>query len=100
MMVVVCDYFSNSGSLVKSLSDHHSFVLSLAMSPDSQHFASSSSDRQVKIWELSTLECIRSFEEHKDQVWGLAFNSTGDALYSVSDDMSVVQYICPLDASK
>ena len=92
--------FRKSGSLVKSLSGHHSFVLCLAVSPDGEHFASGSTDRQVKIWELSTLECIHSFEEHKDQVWALTFNTNGDKLISVSDDMSILQYICPLDASK
>ncbi|EFC39248.1 predicted protein [Naegleria gruberi] len=93
-------YDINSGSLVKSLSGHHSFVLTLAASPTGQIFASGSADRQVKIWETSTLECIHSFEEHKDQVWGLSFNTSGDSLISVSDDMSIVQYVCPLDSSK
>jgi WD repeat-containing protein 61 len=84
---------------VKTLSGHPSYVLSLAVSPTGFVFASSS-DRQVKIWELSTLECIHTFEDHKDQIWSIAFDETGARLASVSDDHSIRIYACPLDNSK
>lgn len=93
-------YDVKTGSMIKALSAHSSFVLALAVSPTGSHFASSSTDKQVKVWELSTLDCIKTFDEHKDQVWGLAYNESGSLLCSVSDDHAIRCYNCPLDNSK
>lgn len=51
-----------------TLSGHASWVLSVAFSPDNEHFVSSSSDQTVRVWELSSRQCIRTFNEHSDQV--------------------------------
>lgn len=51
-----------------TLSGHASWVLSVAFSPDNQHFVSSSSDQTVRVWELSSRQCIHTFNEHTDQV--------------------------------
>jgi WD repeat-containing protein 61 len=94
-------YDVKSGSLTQVLSGHDSFVFSVKTSPNRQHFASCSSDRTVRIWELSTLECIHVFDNaHKDQVWSCAYNDDGSLLASVSSDLSLRLYNCPLDASK
>lgn len=55
-------------NVVGTLSGHASWVLSVAFSPDGTHFVSGSSDKTVKVWEVSTKQCIHTFNEHSDQV--------------------------------
>ncbi|HWX18412.1 MAG TPA: WD40 repeat domain-containing protein [Candidatus Binatia bacterium] len=42
-----------TGRLVRTLSGHTNWVLSLAFSPDSRHLVSGSSDTTIRIWDLS-----------------------------------------------
>jgi len=94
-------YDVKSGSLTQTLSGHDSSVFCVRVSPNGKHFASCSADRSVRIWELSTLECIHVFEgAHSDIVWSLAYNQDGSNLASVSSDLSLRLYNCPLDDSK
>jgi len=57
-----------NGKVIGTLSGHGSWVLSVAFSPDNCHFASSSSDRTVKIWDREKMKCVHTFYEHQDQV--------------------------------
>lgn len=94
-------YDVKSGALSRVLSGHESSVFCVRVSPNGKHFASCSADRSVRIWELSTLECIHVFEgAHADIVWSLAYNHDGSCLASVSSDLSLKLYNCPLDDSK
>lgn len=51
--------------------------------------ASCSSDHTVKIWELSTGECIKTLEGHRDVVQTLAFCPTGSLIASGSADRTI-----------
>ena len=51
---------------------------------------SSSSDGKVKFWDLSRREDIHTSDAHSDQVWGVAYNSTGTRVVSVSEDKSII----------
>ena len=62
-------YLRNHGQLVGTLSGHTSWVLSVAYSPDNEHFVSSSADHTVRVWKGSTRQCIHTFSEHTDQVY-------------------------------
>lgn len=57
-----------NGKVIGTLSGHSSWVLSVSFSPDNIHFASSSSDRTVKIWDKEKMKCVHTFYEHQDQV--------------------------------
>ena len=46
--------------------------MSVAYSPDNEHFASSSADGTVKIWKESEKACVHTFTDHTDQVSCLA----------------------------
>ena len=68
--------FRNHGQLVGTLSGHTSWVLSVAYSPDNEHFVSSSADHTVRVWKESTRQCIHTFSEHTDQVFLLFKTAT------------------------
>ena len=59
---------SQNAKITGTLSGHGSWVLSVAFSPDNNHFVSSSSDRTVKIWDKEKMKCVHTFYEHQDQV--------------------------------
>lgn len=91
-------YDAEGKSLVGSMSGHSSWVLSLDASPDGAAIATGSSDRTVKLWDLSMRAAVQTMSNHTDQVWGVAFRPPGGTgiragrLASVSEDKSVSLY--------
>ena len=45
---------------------------------------------------MATKQCIHTFKEHSDQVWGVKFNKEGNKLLSVSDDKAMIVYSLPV----
>ena len=61
-----------------------------------ERFASCSYDKTMKIWELRSHQLLHAFDKcHSDQITGIAFSPSGDAMVSVSDDASVQHYNTP-----
>ena len=89
-------YDISNASLLGSMSGHVSWVISVSFSPDNEHLVSGSSDGCVKVWEVNTRQCVHTFSEHQDQVWGVKLNHTGDRLVSVSDDRTINVYAIPV----
>lgn len=61
---------------------HNDSVLSVAFSPDGKWLASGSSDRTVKLWEITTNTLIRTLPEHAGSVSSVAFSPDGKLLAS------------------
>ncbi|KAF2259255.1 hypothetical protein CC78DRAFT_621216 [Lojkania enalia] len=81
--------FSPASSLVRRLFEEeepHSWVYSVAYSPDSARLASASYDGTVKIWDANSGECLSTLEGHSSSVRSVAFSYDSARLASASDD--------------
>lgn len=67
---------------MKTLNGHENKVEAIAFSPDGQFLVSGSDDCTVKVWQVSTGECIRTLEEHTEGVWSIAWSPNGQILAS------------------
>eukprot|EP00198_Chlamydomonas_reinhardtii_P010161 XP_001699498.1 predicted protein [Chlamydomonas reinhardtii] len=99
MLLTACDdmhvhlYDVDNTALIEAFSGHESWVLSVAAHPGGAAFASGGSDARVKVWDMATRTCTQTMAaDHTDQVWGVAFSSTGSHLASVGDDKRLVVY--------
>ncbi|GIY89891.1 WD repeat-containing protein 61 [Caerostris extrusa] len=92
-------YNVQHANLIGTVSGHGAWVLSVDCCPDNAHFVSRKGlflDKTVKVWEIASRECIHTFNEHSDQVWGAKYNNGGSRIVSVSDDRSINIYECPV----
>lgn len=85
-------YEASSGNLIEAFSGHESWVLGVAAHPDGSHFASSSSDNTVKLWDIPQRTCIVTTKDHTDQVWSVAFNDDGSEMATCGDDGKLITY--------
>ncbi|KAF6164763.1 hypothetical protein GIB67_041015 [Kingdonia uniflora] len=91
-------YDAEGKTMIGAMSGHASWVLSLDVSPDGAALATGSSDRTVRLWDLSMRASVQTMTNHNDQVWGVAFRPPGSdggrsgRLASVSDDKCISLY--------
>lgn len=75
---------------VASLDGHSDGVNCLVRNPRSiSSAASGSCDGQIKLWHLQTKQCRKTLIAHNGFVRGLAFNPSGQRMFSVGDDKVV-----------
>ena len=78
-----------SSTLIRDFKGHSADVTSLDFQKSSGHcFATGSADHQVGLWDMRTGLCVQSFYSHTDEVNQVRFFPSGDAIASVSDDMT------------
>jgi len=88
-------YDAKHSNLVGTLSGHSGWVLSVCFGPDN-HAVSCSSDKTVKVWNVGTRQCIHTFQDHGDMVWGAKYSSNGFNVVSAGDDCAIHVYDCPI----
>jgi WD40 repeat protein len=54
--------------------NHSGVVRGLAFHPQTHYLATGSSDRQIKLWNCATGECLATFDGHDDAIWDLSFS--------------------------
>uniref|UniRef100_A0A1E1XAG5 Putative polyadenylation factor i complex subunit pfs2 n=1 Tax=Amblyomma aureolatum TaxID=187763 RepID=A0A1E1XAG5_9ACAR len=70
--------------------DHDGCVTSLAHSPDGRWLASASWDMGIKLWDMSCMECTRTYAPaHSDVVWKVVFSTDPNVFLSCSKDGKV-----------
>jgi WD40 repeat protein len=60
-----------------------------ALSPDGSILATSSGDKTVRLWHVSTGECCKTLYGHANRVNAVTFNPNGRLLASGSDDETI-----------
>ena len=71
-----------------SLKGHTDYVLTLCKTKDPLCILSGSRDETIKMWQVSTYKCIRTFEGHSDAIFHIIIYSD-DKIISASADKSI-----------
>jgi WD40 repeat protein len=64
-------------------------VTCLAFSPDGNRIASSSIDKTVRVWDVSTGVCVMILEGHRSGVLAVAYSKRGTFIASGGKDMRI-----------
>ena len=56
--------------------------------------ASASADGEIRIWDLTRRHCVKIFQGHDSRslIRGIAFNSSGEKLFSIADDKKILTW--------
>lgn len=68
---------------------HISSVRAIAFSPDGSTLQSGGTDENIRLWDVSTGECLKTFTEHPERMRAVAFSPQGKILACNSDDQTV-----------
>jgi WD40 repeat protein len=72
-----------------TLTEHSSYVFSIAWSPDGQTLASGSADKTIRLWNFQSSQSIQTLKGHTDSVWSVAWSPDGQTLASGSADHTI-----------
>ena len=84
-----------TGALKKKIENLPDEVTTLAFAPDGQTLAAGGNDHSVRLWDLPTVQVLRTFQGHSEAVTAVAFSADGRWLASGSFDQTI--RIWPLD---
>jgi len=79
----------NYGDAVKSLKGHSHYVSDVVISSDGQFAISSSWDKSLRLWELSSGKTTKRFQDHEKDVLSVAFSSDNRQIVSGSRDKTI-----------
>ncbi|XVE62302.1 hypothetical protein DITRI_Ditri06bG0107400 [Diplodiscus trichospermus] len=65
-------------------------ITALAISPNDKLLFSAGHSRQIKVWDLDTFKCLRSWKGHEGPVMGMACHASGGLLATAGADRKVL----------
>ncbi|KAK2999957.1 hypothetical protein RJ639_024082 [Escallonia herrerae] len=81
---------SSNASIKSTIGGDSETVTALTLSPNDNFLFSSSQSRQIRVWDLSTLKCLRSWKGHEGPVMGMACDASGGLLATAGADGKVL----------
>jgi hypothetical protein len=78
-----------TGRALSTLEGHASHVTACAVTPDSRHMVSASSDKMLKVWELATGRALATLEGHTGHVTACVLTPDSRHVVSASSDQTV-----------
>ncbi|KAL6008390.1 hypothetical protein ACLOJK_033899 [Asimina triloba] len=81
---------SSNASVTSSIKADTESITAIALSPDDKLLFSSSHSRLIRVWELSSLKCLRSWKGHEGPVMAMACDSSGGLLATAGADRKVL----------
>ena len=87
---VICGVEKSWPPQLRVLRGHETYVRSVAFSHDGSRIVSGSSDRTIRVWDVSTgAEMLPPLQGHSDWVRSVAFLHDGSKIVSGSDDKTI-----------
>ncbi|MCI0695865.1 NB-ARC domain-containing protein [candidate division KSB1 bacterium] len=77
------------GPLLRTLEGHSKYVNAVAITPDGKYAVSASSDKTLKVWDLTSGQTLRTLEGHSDEVNSVAITPNGEYAVSASKDKTL-----------
>ncbi|PQM41217.1 transducin beta-like protein 3 [Prunus yedoensis var. nudiflora] len=81
---------TSNASIRSTIEGDSEDVTALALSPDDKLLFSSGHSRQIRIWDLATFKCVRSWKGHDGPVMGMACHPSGGLLATAGADRKVL----------
>ncbi|CAL5367966.1 unnamed protein product [Camellia sinensis] len=82
--------YSSNSSIKSTIEGDSEPITALALSPDNTFLFSASHSRQIRVWDLSSLKCLRSWKGHEGPVMGMACDASGGLLATAGADRKVL----------
>lgn len=73
----------------RNVTEHSGMISDLTFSPGGQLLASGSRDHSIRLWDVSTFQCVERLHGNSSEVWALAFTADGQGILSGAKDGTV-----------
>ncbi|KAK8542849.1 hypothetical protein V6N12_015427 [Hibiscus sabdariffa] len=81
---------SSNASTKSTIDAESGNITALALSPNDKLLFSAGHSRQIKVWDLDTFKCLRSWKGHDGPVMGMACHGSGGLLATAGADRKVL----------
>ena len=78
--------------LSRSLQAHDVWISSVSYLDDGNRLITAGADQLIKLWDVATLEVIRTFKGHHDEIWSMDTTSDGQFLVTAAKDGAVKRW--------